>query len=417
MRGQVSRWVPTAAMMLLSLLSYVDRNVLAILSPTILRETHLTATDYTLAISAFSVAYLIGNPVWGLLLDRFGVRMGVSLAAAIWTCASALHAQATGLVTFALARAVLGFGEGATFPGGMRTATQTLEPERRARGVALAYSGGSLGAVLTPILVAPIAARWGWRGAFYATGFLGVVWLIVWAIVSPRPELGATSEEERTPPPSLYDGSILGFAAAYAFGGFPLAFVLYAAPLYFARGLGQTQTTIEHVLWLPPLGWEIGYFFWAWILDRGARRQVSGFAGARSKPDGGRERFGRIFQTLALLTLPFAATPFVHALPAVLALMFLQMFVSAGFVIVSLSEVTQRRSERHSAFLSGIAGGAWSGLVALVLPVIGKLFDRSSYTATFALATLAPIVGWAIHLALVRERPREQVAPEHPTAG
>jgi ACS family hexuronate transporter-like MFS transporter len=377
-------------MMLLSLLSYVDRNVLAILSPTILRETHLSAADYGLVISSFSAAYLIGNPLWGRILDRFGVRMGVGLAAAIWTCASALHARATGLVTFALARAVLGFGEGATFPGGMRTATQTLEPEQRARGVALAYSGGSLGAVLTPILVAPIAWRWGWRGAFYATGVLGVMWLILWAIISPRPELRAAREHERTPPPSLRDRSILGFAAAYAFGGLPLGFVLYAAPLHLARGLGQTQTTIEHVLWLPPLGWEVGYFFWAWILDRGAR------SGHRT-----RDRFGLLFHTLALLTLPFAATPFVRALPAVLALMFLQMFVSAGFVIVSLSEVTQRSSERHSAYLSGIAGGAWSGLLALVMPLIGKLFDRGDYAAAYALATLAPILGWAIRQALV----------------
>jgi ACS family hexuronate transporter-like MFS transporter len=378
-------------MMLLSLLSYVDRNVLAILSPTILRETGLSAADYGFVISAFSLAYLIGNPLWGLILDRYGVRAGVGLAAAIWTCASACHAWATGLVTFALARAVLGFGEGATFPGGMRTATQTLEPERRARGVALAYSGGSLGAVLTPLLVTPVAAAWGWRGAFYATGILGVSWLVIWAVVSRGPELGAGQEGGATLPPRLWSWPVLGFAAAYAFGGLPLGFVLYGAPLHLARGLGYDQTTIGHVLWVPPLGWELGYFFWGWLLDRGARG------------GGSPRRFRSLFAALAALAIPFAATPFVRPLPAVLALMFLQMFVSAGFVMVSLSEVTHRSGGSHSALLSGIGAGAWSGLMAIVMPVFGRLFDHGQYGVAYAIATLAPILGWALRMVLVHE--------------
>jgi ACS family hexuronate transporter-like MFS transporter len=371
-------------MMVLSLLSYVDRNVLAILSPTILGETHLSAEDYGWIISAFSLAYLVGNPLWGLILDRFGVRLGVAAAAAIWTCASAWHGQATGIVSFAVARAVLGFGEGATFPGGLRTAVQTLDADRRARGVALAYSGGSLGAILAPILVTPIAARWGWRGAFYTTGLLGAAWLALWAFASARPELRAPSEAKPSAKLRLLDPTILGFAAAYSFGGLPLGFVLYGAPIHFARGLGLTQSTIGHVLWLPPLGWEVGYFFWGFMLDRAARR------------GGVRDRFERQLRVLVVLALPFAATPFVSSLTGVLALMVLQMFVSAGYVIVSLSEVTETHSTRHSAFLAGIGAGAWSGLMALVMPVFGRLFDRGSFGAAYLLATGAPIVGWAL---------------------
>src|SRR5258708_6593045 len=81
-------WMPTASMTLLSLLSYVDRNVLALLSKMILDDTGLNAESYGLMISAFSVAYLVGNPMWGRALDRFGVRSGLALAVAIWTCAS-----------------------------------------------------------------------------------------------------------------------------------------------------------------------------------------------------------------------------------------------------------------------------------------------------------------------------------------
>jgi ACS family hexuronate transporter-like MFS transporter len=380
-----ARWIPTAAMMLLSLISYVDRSVLAILSPTILRETHLSAADYGWIVSAFSVAYLVGNPTWGRILDRFGVGAGLAFAVSLWTAASTAHAFATGAVMFAVARAALGFGEGATFPGGLRTATQTLAPHERARGVALAYSGGSLGAILTPLMVTPVALRWGWRAAFLCTGGLGLAWLALWAGVSRRADLREVAVLARGKPPRLRDPSLWGFMGAYALGGLPIGFVLYGAPIHLGRGLGWSQATLGQVLWLPPLGWEIGYFFWGWALDRSARLGVPA-----------PERFARLFSLLALLALPFVATPFVRSPPLVLGLLFFGMFIAAGFVIVSLSEVTHRHSEHHAAYLAGLGAGSWSGVVALVMPLFGWLFDRGRYDMAYAIATAAPVAGWLL---------------------
>jgi ACS family hexuronate transporter-like MFS transporter len=366
--------------MLLSLLSYVDRNVLAILSPTILRDTHISAADYGWIISAFSFAYLVGNPVWGRLLDRFGVRVGVAAAAALWTCASASHALATGVATFALARAVLGFGEGATFPGGLRTATHTLEPESRARGLALAYSGGSLGAIVAPLIVTPVALRWGWRGAFGCTGALGIVWLVLWAAVSRRDELRAPAPDRRTPGPSLRDRSLWGFMAAYALGGLPIGFVIYGAPIHLSTVLGCDQRTLGHVLWLPPLGWEVGYFFWGWVVDRSRSADL----------------FARLFGLLALLALPLALTPLSHSLPVVLGLLFFGMFIASGFVVAALSEVTRSHSIEHGAYLAGLGAGSWSGIVALVMPLFGWLFGHGAFGTAYAIATACPVAGWLL---------------------
>src|SRR5258708_7179511 len=148
-------WWPSVVMMLCSLLSYLDRQILAVLSPMVLAEFKFSARTYSQIVSAFSFAYMLGNPIWGAVLDRIGLRRGLTLAVTIWTVASGAHAVVSGFLGFAVARAFLGFGEGATFPGGLRTAIDSLPREKQARGIALAYSGGSLGAIVTPLLVTP----------------------------------------------------------------------------------------------------------------------------------------------------------------------------------------------------------------------------------------------------------------------
>ena len=381
-------------MMLVSMISYVDRNTLAILSPTILKETGLSVEQYSLIVSVFSVAYGLGNPIWGWLLDRLGVRRGMLMAVSIWTLASASHAFARGFWSFATARGVLGFGEGATFPGGLRTVMQSLPVESRSRGVAIAYSGGSLGAVLTPWIVTPIAALYGWRGAFWFTGLVGLIWLAIWSQVSRRPELAGAQKTEDgvgvTALPSFTDKRLWSFISLYAFGGLPLAFVLYYAALYWSREMGKKQGDLAYVLWIPPLGWEIGYFFWGWFTDR---------------LPSGRRFFGAQWNLIVVLTLAsglLALVPHTPSYPATIALMAFAMFVGAGFIISAMSYVTRIYSVRNSGLIAGLGAGSWSAIVALSSPVTGRLFDQHHYQAAFLIPALVPIAGFAIFSLLNR---------------
>src|ERR1035441_1239785 len=94
MRSAQWRGTPTVSMLLVSLISYIDRNTLALLAPTILKEMRLSGEQYGFIISAFSVSYMIGNPVWGWTLDRVGLRLGMLAAVTLWTAASISHAFA-----------------------------------------------------------------------------------------------------------------------------------------------------------------------------------------------------------------------------------------------------------------------------------------------------------------------------------
>jgi len=134
-------WIPCIGMALCSWLSFVDRQVLAVLSPTILAETGMSAQDFGNIVFFFFIAYTLANPLWGAVLDFVGLRIGMFAAVALWTAASMSHAFMSGVAGFAVARALLGLGEGATFPGGLRTAVESLPVEKRARGIATSFSG------------------------------------------------------------------------------------------------------------------------------------------------------------------------------------------------------------------------------------------------------------------------------------
>jgi ACS family hexuronate transporter-like MFS transporter len=375
-------------MMFVSLISYIDRNTLALLAPSILRECHLSGEQYGFIISGFSIAYMIGNPLWGIALDRIGIRLGMTIAVTFWTIASTAHALAGGFWSFALARTLLGFGEGATFPGGLRTAVQSLPAEQRSRGIAVAYSGGSLGAVITPLLVTPIAVAFGWRGAFWFTGIVGCVWLLFWQRLS-QPLHVPPSRAQAVTRPRVSDPKLWAFMAVYSFGGLPLAFVIYGAALFLAQDRSLSQVTLGKILWIPPLGWEVGYFFWGWLSDRLRAR--------------GSARYAFLLRLATLASIPLAFTASIPSLPVVMFELFFAMFAASGFVIVSIAYASEVLPPQNAGLIAGLGAGSWSGVVALVMPLFGHLFDQHRYGQAFGIAAAFPLAGFFLWRLLAKE--------------
>lgn len=371
-------WWPVVMMLACSLLSYIDRQTLAVLSPMILADLKLNAQKYGEIISAFSWAYMLANPLWGSILDRIGLRRGMMLAVAIWTLACGAHAVLSGFLGFAVARAVLGFGEGATFPGGLRTSMDWLPPKKQSRGLAVAYSGGSLGAIVTPLIVTPIALAYGWRAAFLVTGAAGFVWVLAWRTTVDFSAAAASRQTRHIVLPNFLERRFWSLVAAYALGALPIGLILYLAPLYLAQVLGFTQGELGRILWLPPLGWEVGYFFWGWFTDQ--------FAAGKARPSW-------LFFLLAVISLPLASVAAFRSSAIVLGLMFWAMFAASGFVVVSLRTSALAYPPEQTGLVAGIGAGSWSAVVAVALPLFGRMFDARHYAGVFVLAAVVPAFG------------------------
>jgi ACS family hexuronate transporter-like MFS transporter len=375
-------WVPVAVMMTCSCLSYIDRQALTVISPMILKDTGLSATAYTAVGAVFSIVYMIANPLWGSWIDYVGLRAGMLLAVGVWTVASASHAWVGGFVGFAAARAVLGFGEGATFPGGLRTAANSLPLTRQSRGMGISYSGASVGAIVAPLIITPIALRFGWRAAFLVTGALGALWLIVWWFVA-RPPLVRAAEKKPSGVewPNLLERRFWLLVVGMGLGGAALGPTLYLCPLYLNRALGLTQGQLGKILWIPAVCWEIGYYFWGWISDRWVRDNP---------------RPVRLYVALAFLALIPSAVTRMNSWIAALALFSWGMFVAVGFIVVSLHVAARAYPRDETGKVAGIGSGAWSAVVALLLLAYGPLFDRHLYTAVFVSLSMVPILGTAL---------------------
>jgi ACS family hexuronate transporter-like MFS transporter len=317
----------------LSILSYLDRQVFAVLSPTILADTHLTTHAYTQIISGFSIAYMLVNPLWGSIMDRYGVRYVLLVAVLVWTLASSGHAFAYSFWSFFAFRLILGIGEGATFPGILRTILDSLPERDHGNGLAIGYGGVTLAALAAPLIFIPVAAQWGWRFAFLTTCLLGLTWALFWLFTGPRHSINTTRHSVKLILPNPLQASFWVVFSTYALGAVPWGTVFYLMPLYL-RHLGLSQGQMAAYLWIPPLGGELGFFFWAYLVRR--------ISVDIAKPY-------KLYWAAALFTLPYAAIPWVNSLCLVIAIFTLAFTSSTGLV---------RRRKACSEVLS-LPNGRW----------------------------------------------------------
>jgi ACS family hexuronate transporter-like MFS transporter len=91
------RWRVMFVFVLASALSYLDRQILSALAPTIKAEYGLDDLQFGWVVSTFSFVYALSAPLAGLFIDRAGLTIGICTSIGFWSMAGVATGFTTGL--------------------------------------------------------------------------------------------------------------------------------------------------------------------------------------------------------------------------------------------------------------------------------------------------------------------------------
>ncbi len=182
-----ARWQGVIALLLLIIISYVDRvNIsVMILNPEF--AAHFQLNENRMLQGMLMTCFLLGYGFSALLLtpvieSRWHYRQGLLSSIAIWALVCAISPLLGSLLGMLIARIVLGVAEGPLFSLKTRFINDNFAADEIGKPNALTALGVSLGLAVGFPLVTWLMAHVGWIGSFYALALLnlllggGLIW-------------------------------------------------------------------------------------------------------------------------------------------------------------------------------------------------------------------------------------------------
>jgi predicted MFS family arabinose efflux permease len=139
--------------------------------------TMVTASAVTAAVSAPVLAIAVGRA------DRRAVLIAMT---SLFTVSDALAALAPNFAVMLVARFLLGVAVGGFWAIGVGIGDRLVPPARAAWATAVILSGVSVASVFGVPAAALLGGHLGWRAAFWATGVLALLAMILMATLMPR---------------------------------------------------------------------------------------------------------------------------------------------------------------------------------------------------------------------------------------
>ena len=184
------RWFLVAIIFLITVFSYIDRQVVSILKPILKNEFSLDDNGYALIINVFTICYALMYPVSGWLVDKFGARKIMFWGVLAWSFSSIGSGLARSLFPFTFFRSTLGLAEPSVYPAQINIIIRWFSGKLRATANSISIAGGTIGAVIAPPLIAWIVISFSWQAAFIIPGIVGIFIAFIWLLIYREPPKG-----------------------------------------------------------------------------------------------------------------------------------------------------------------------------------------------------------------------------------
>jgi sugar phosphate permease len=168
--------------LVLAMIAYMQRVSISLAAPGIQADLGLDKPTMGLIFGAFALSYALLEVPMGALGDRFGMRKVLAPLVIIWSLFQAASGAAWNFASLFTARLLFGAGEAGCFPNITKMLAVWLPRVERVQVQAIMWAATRWAAAVTPLMMLPLIAYAGWRGAFIFFGVLGGVWAVAFLI-------------------------------------------------------------------------------------------------------------------------------------------------------------------------------------------------------------------------------------------
>lgn len=201
-------WYVVVILTLAYIVSFVDRQILALLVEPIKRDLDLSDTQVSLLLGlAFAVLYtLLGIPI-GWLVDRTSRRWIIASGISLWCLMTVFCGLARSYMELFIARIGVGVGEATLGPGALSMISDYFPADRRGSALGFYSMGITVGAGLAmilggqiiewidtapPIVVPLIGELYAWQTVFLVVGLPGLLIALLMLTVREPKRIGLT---------------------------------------------------------------------------------------------------------------------------------------------------------------------------------------------------------------------------------
>ncbi|MBM3978843.1 MAG: MFS transporter [Planctomycetes bacterium] len=277
-------WLTVALLMPVALLNYLDRQMLASMKLSVMKDVSDIGTNenWGFMLGQFKWVYALLSPIGGYVADRFSRRFTICGSLFVWSAVTWATGQITTFNGLLWARSLMGISEAFYIPAALALITDYHLGSTRSRAVGLhqmaIYFGVIAGGFGGHVADAP---QLGWRFAFAACGVVGMVYAVPLVLLL-RDAPHATDGGERAPPLT----AARELATNLSFLLLVLYFTLPALAGWVVRdwmpailaeqfGIGQGKAGVAATLYWQ-LAAIVGAVLGGWLADRRMRHTARG---------------------------------------------------------------------------------------------------------------------------------------------